>query len=138
MAALNFGMTELPPKHERYERATECVEVVLKLWESWEEQAFTVQAEASPVVNESAVHAINHKGRYFNVRGPLQTPRSLRSALEGLQTFDRPPGSDAGCNDAVRGAQVGTFPRQATCRSSGLSVFNFEILHKNPRCGPDP
>jgi FMN-dependent oxidoreductase (nitrilotriacetate monooxygenase family) len=78
MAALNFGMTELPPKHERYERATEFVEVVLKLWESWEEQAFTVQAEAPPVVNESAVHAINHKGRYFNVRGPLQTPRSLQ------------------------------------------------------------
>src|SRR5581483_4598434 len=36
MAALNFGMAQLPPKPQRYERATEFVEVVLKLWESWD------------------------------------------------------------------------------------------------------
>jgi len=78
MAALNFGMTQLPPKRERYDRATEFVDVVLKLWESWEYQAFAVQDNGSLAVVDSAVHPINHKGRYFSVRGPLQTPRSLQ------------------------------------------------------------
>jgi hypothetical protein len=59
--------------------------------------------------------------------------RCCRSALEDLQTFGPPPEGPTGCNDGPRGAQVGTVPGQATCRSSGLSVFNFEILHKNPR-----
>jgi FMN-dependent oxidoreductase (nitrilotriacetate monooxygenase family) len=78
MAALNFGMTELPPKRERYERATEFVEIVLKLWDSWEDKAFKVQDGGGLAVDGSAVHTINHKGRYFSVRGPLQTPRSLQ------------------------------------------------------------
>lgn len=77
MAALNFGMTELPPKGERYERAQEFVEVVLKLWESWGSAAFTSSGNgAATALCESAIHPINHAGRYFNVRGPAQTPRS--------------------------------------------------------------
>ncbi|MDC0033486.1 NtaA/DmoA family FMN-dependent monooxygenase [Alphaproteobacteria bacterium] len=81
MAAPNFGMTELPPKNERYDRAQEFVEVVLKLWESWDPTAFTSSRNGItpgffPFLCESAIHPINHVGRYFNVRGPAQTPRS--------------------------------------------------------------
>ena len=77
MAAPNFGMTELPPKNERYERAQEFVEVVLKLWESWGPTALTSNGnDAVTALCESAIHPINHAGRYFNVRGPAQTPRS--------------------------------------------------------------
>lgn len=77
-AALNFGMTDLPPKEERYGRAHEFVEVVLALWDSWDPQAFTTTPRGSLAVNRAAIHPIDHKGRYFNVRGPLQTPRSLQ------------------------------------------------------------
>ena len=81
MAAPNFGMTDLPSKNERYERAQEFVEVVLKLWESWDPDAISIDKNGSipsffPAFRESAIHSINHTGRYFNVRGPAQTPRS--------------------------------------------------------------
>jgi FMN-dependent oxidoreductase (nitrilotriacetate monooxygenase family) len=69
-------MTELPLKSERYERAQEFVEVVLKLWESWGPDAFTTRNGAATAFCESAIHPINHAGRYYNVRGPAQTPRS--------------------------------------------------------------
>ena len=77
MAAPNFGMTDLPPKQERYERAQEFVEVVLKLWESWGEKGLNSCGNgAMTTLCESAIKPINHTGRYFNVRGPAQTPRS--------------------------------------------------------------
>lgn len=77
MSAPNFGMTELPPKIERYERAQEFVEVVLKLWESWGPAALTSGGNgAATAFCDQAIHPINHAGRYFNVRGPAQTPRS--------------------------------------------------------------
>jgi FMN-dependent oxidoreductase (nitrilotriacetate monooxygenase family) len=77
MAAPNFGMTDLPPKIERYERAQEFVEVVLKLWDSWDPAALTgTENGTATAYCDSAIHPINHAGRYFNVRGPAQTPRS--------------------------------------------------------------
>jgi alkanesulfonate monooxygenase SsuD/methylene tetrahydromethanopterin reductase-like flavin-dependent oxidoreductase (luciferase family) len=38
-AAQNFGMHELPPREQRYAMADEYVELVCKLWESWEPDA---------------------------------------------------------------------------------------------------
>ncbi len=77
MAALNFGLPELPSKSDRYERAQEFVEVVLKLWDSWGPGAFTVNANGQNIdFCEAGIHPINHDGRYYKVRGPAQTPRS--------------------------------------------------------------
>ena len=78
MAAPNFGMTDLPPKKERYDRAHEFVDVVLKLWDSWDDNA--VGGSDDPTVDylDSAIHPINHEGRDYTVRGPAQTPRSLQ------------------------------------------------------------
>jgi len=75
MAARNYGMTQLPPKAERYARAAEFVEVVLKLWESWGEGSL-VPRPGGAVPHGPAIRPIDHAGRYFDVRGPLQTPRS--------------------------------------------------------------
>lgn len=76
MSAPNFGMTALPPKGERYDRAQEFVEVVLELWDSWGPDALAGGNGAGTVFRDDAIHPIDHVGRYFNVRGPGQTPRS--------------------------------------------------------------
>ena len=77
MAAPNFGMSKLPPKNKRYERAEEFVEVVLKLWDSWGENALAGYGVAElSNLPYSEITPINHEGRYFKVRGPGQTPRS--------------------------------------------------------------
>jgi FMN-dependent oxidoreductase (nitrilotriacetate monooxygenase family) len=68
-------MKELPPKTERYERANEFVEVVLKLWDSWDPDPF-LRDGSSTVVNKAAVHRVDHVGKYYDVRGPAQLPRS--------------------------------------------------------------
>ncbi len=61
---------------KRYERAEEFVEVVKKLWDSWEEDAIVYDQQQGRVVDSSKVHTINHKGDWFSVRGPLPVPAS--------------------------------------------------------------
>lgn len=75
-ASRNFGLSQLPPKHERYEKAQEFVEVVLKLWDSWEPSTFVRRADGRLAIDPSFIHPIDHDGRHYKVRGPLQTPRS--------------------------------------------------------------
>ncbi|RXZ79123.1 LLM class flavin-dependent oxidoreductase [Paenibacillaceae bacterium] len=73
--ALNFGLQQLPSHAERYARAREFTEVVLKLWDSWEADAL-VQDKASGVYADAAkVHDIHHEGNYYSVRGALNIMR---------------------------------------------------------------
>lgn len=60
---------------EDYDRESECIDVVKKLWDSWEDGAFTVDKAKGQVADASRVHRIDHAGRYFSVRGPLNVPR---------------------------------------------------------------
>jgi FMN-dependent oxidoreductase (nitrilotriacetate monooxygenase family) len=75
-AAKNFGLDDQPLHADRYERATEFVDVSRKLWDSWDDDA-TLADKASGVWADNAkVRPIDHVGKYFKVRGPLNVPRS--------------------------------------------------------------
>jgi alkanesulfonate monooxygenase SsuD/methylene tetrahydromethanopterin reductase-like flavin-dependent oxidoreductase (luciferase family) len=56
-------------------RAAECIEVVRKLWDSWEDDAFIVDKARGLVADPGKVHRIDHAGPHFSVRGPLNVPR---------------------------------------------------------------
>ena len=74
--AANFGRAEHLEHDLRYDRADEFVEVVMGLWDSWEDGAIIGDKVSGRFADGSKVHALNHKGRFFNVRGPLSVPRS--------------------------------------------------------------
>lgn len=74
-SAANFGDRPLPEHATRYERASEFVDVVRSLWDSWEPDALVADKAAGVLVDYAKVHPINHEGRYFRVRGPLTSPR---------------------------------------------------------------
>lgn len=59
----------------RYERAQEFLEVVVKLWDSWEKDALVVDREKGIYSDPDKVHYVNHIGKFFNVKGPLNVPR---------------------------------------------------------------
>ncbi|MCS7477515.1 LLM class flavin-dependent oxidoreductase [Umezawaea endophytica] len=75
-AARNFGLEHQPPHIERYERAAEFVEVSKKLWDSWEDDAVVADRERGVHAEPSRVHVVDHVGKHFRVRGPLNVPRS--------------------------------------------------------------
>ena len=62
----------------RYARAFECITVVRKLWDSWEDEAILLDKPAGLFTDSSRVHRIDHKGPHFSVRGPLNAPRPLQ------------------------------------------------------------
>ena len=73
--AMNFGREEHYEHDERYRRATEFVEVVKGLWDSWDDDAFLYDREAGRFFDPAKVHTLDHRGDWFRVQGPLNVPR---------------------------------------------------------------
>lgn len=74
--AKNFNREQHVDYDTRYARAEEFVDVVKGLWDSWEEGAFPFDKQSGQFYDESKLHVLNHKGRFFSVQGPLNVGRS--------------------------------------------------------------
>lgn len=74
--AQNFGFDELMDHGERYDRMDEFIDVCRGLWSGVEPDAFEWNRHTGLVANPAKVHAIDHVGKYFKVRGPLNVPAS--------------------------------------------------------------
>jgi FMN-dependent oxidoreductase (nitrilotriacetate monooxygenase family) len=101
-AALNFGRDDVPPDDERYARAQEFVDVVTKLWDSWEDDAILVDRDSGSFYDPAKVHTIDHAGRYFKVQGPLTAPRSP----QGRPVYVQAGSSNTGRAFAARNAEA--------------------------------
>ncbi|WP_337099855.1 LLM class flavin-dependent oxidoreductase [Paenibacillus sp. YIM B09110] len=75
-SALNYSKKEHPDHSRRYRIATEYVEVTRGLWDSWEDDAFVRDKEAGVFFDPAKMHALNHEGEFFSVKGPLNIARS--------------------------------------------------------------
>jgi N-acetyl-S-(2-succino)cysteine monooxygenase len=75
-AALNYSQEKHLAKHDRYEIADEFVDVLKGLWDSWDADAFVRDRETSTFFEWDRMHVLNHKGKHFQVEGPLNVPRS--------------------------------------------------------------
>ena len=61
----NFGDQPHPPTADRYDRAGEYVEVVLKLWDAWEDDAAVMSRQAGQWADPARLHV----DRVFTIRG---------------------------------------------------------------------
>lgn len=102
LAAQNFGLDDVPSDDERYARAQEFVDVVTKLWDSWEDDALIVDRERGHFYDAEKVHTVGHVGRYFKVRGPLVAPRSA----QGRPVYIQAGSSNEGRAFAARNAEA--------------------------------
>ena len=69
----NFGLERLPEHDTRYDMAAEYIDVVTKLWDSWEPGAIRADHGSGVLIEPSKVHTIDHKGPYYASRGPLNS-----------------------------------------------------------------
>jgi alkanesulfonate monooxygenase len=74
--AKNFGRDVHFEHSERYERAHEFTRIVTGLWDSWDDDAFPRNKATGEFLDPEKLHALNHKGKYYSVRGPLNVPRA--------------------------------------------------------------
>jgi FMN-dependent oxidoreductase (nitrilotriacetate monooxygenase family) len=73
LSAQNFGMDALPPHDKRYEMAHEYIDVVTKLWDSWDPDAIVADRKSGILVDPAKVRTIDHRGPYYASRGPLNS-----------------------------------------------------------------
>jgi N-acetyl-S-(2-succino)cysteine monooxygenase len=101
-SAKNFGKPEHPTHDERYKIAEEHLEVTRGLWDSWEDDAFVRNKETGVFFDPAKMHRLDHKGKYFNVQGPLNIARSK----QGQPVVFQAGSSESGRNLAGKGADA--------------------------------
>ena len=58
-----------------FDEAVEYVDVVRRLWDSWEDDAIIRDVSTGRYVDVDKLHYIDFAGKYFSVKGPSITPR---------------------------------------------------------------
>jgi alkanesulfonate monooxygenase SsuD/methylene tetrahydromethanopterin reductase-like flavin-dependent oxidoreductase (luciferase family) len=74
-AAAHFGRRELPVIDELFGEAADYVEVLRRLWDSWEDNAEIRDIATGRFIDRDKLHYIDFEGRWFSVKGPSITPR---------------------------------------------------------------
>jgi FMN-dependent oxidoreductase (nitrilotriacetate monooxygenase family) len=98
--AANYGFDELMEHGARYDRMEEFVDVCKALWHSVDADAFKWNRDTGVVADPAKVRPINHNGRYFKVRGPLNVVPSPQVEPVLLQAGGSPRGIEALSNFA--------------------------------------
>ncbi|MDT4843716.1 putative monooxygenase MoxC [compost metagenome] len=81
------------PEHAlRYEIADEYLAVTQGLWDSWDDDAFVRDRDSGQFFDRDKLHTLDHKGRFFQVAGPLNIQRSP----QGQPVIFQAGSSDAG------------------------------------------
>jgi len=101
-AAQNFGLPAHPIHADRYDRAREYLDVVTRLWDSWEDDALVIDKASGIFADTDRIHAIEHIGHHFKVAGPLNTPRTP----QGRPVYVQAGASDDGRFFAARYAEA--------------------------------
>jgi alkanesulfonate monooxygenase SsuD/methylene tetrahydromethanopterin reductase-like flavin-dependent oxidoreductase (luciferase family) len=58
-----------------FEEAVDFVEVMRRLWDSWEDGAEIRDVDTGRFIDRDQLHYVNFEGRHFSVKGPSITPR---------------------------------------------------------------
>jgi FMN-dependent oxidoreductase (nitrilotriacetate monooxygenase family) len=100
--ALNFNRDEHLEHELRYQRANEFVDVVRGLWDCWDDDAIVADKVTGQYVDAAKVRPLEHKGRFFQVKGPVNMSRSP----QGHPVIIQAGGSPSGLELAARTADV--------------------------------
>ncbi|MFD1174930.1 LLM class flavin-dependent oxidoreductase [Paenibacillus puldeungensis] len=101
-SALNYGKKEHPDHDKRYRIASEFLDVARGLWDSWEDDAFVRNKETGVFFDPQKMHALNHNGEFFSVKGPLNIARSK----QGQPVIFQAGASEVGKNYASKYADA--------------------------------
>jgi FMN-dependent oxidoreductase (nitrilotriacetate monooxygenase family) len=102
LAAANFGEPAHPKHDDRYVRAHEFVDVAIRAWDSWEDDAVVGDRERGVWADRGKLHAPRFHGQYHAAEGILPFPRSP----QGRPVLVQAGQSRAGIQLAARYAEL--------------------------------
>src|SRR5512138_380537 len=130
-AALNFGLDDHMEHAERYRRAREFFDVVTGLWDSFADDAFVRDVEEGLFFEPEKMHRLDHKGKYYSVRGPLNIARPV----QGWPVIVQAGASEAGKQLAAETAEV-VFA--AGSNLANAQRFYADVKGRMQKIGRDP
>lgn len=130
-AAGNFGLDAHPEHAQRYARAREFVDLVTGLWDTWEDDALLFDKASGRFFDPDKVHTLDHKGKFFSVRGPLNIPRPPQGHPVIVQAGSSEPGKEL----AAETAEV-IFTAQQTLEDA--QAFYADVKGRMARYGRSP
>ncbi len=127
----NYSRDEHYDYATRYGRALEHVQVAQGLWDSYEQDAFPRDKQSGVFFDRAKLHALEHRGEYFSVVGPLNLERSPQGQPVIFQAGDSEEGRDLGATVA----EV-IFTHAATLEQA--KAFRAELRERAAAKGRDP
>lgn len=126
----NFNLAAHVDHALRYERAHEFVDVVKGLWNSIEPEAFIRDKQSGAWLDPTRVHPLNHKGRFFQVAGPLNAPPPLQHPPILAQAGASGPGKELA-------ARIGEVIYTAEYDIVAGRAYRADVLDRAARYGRD-
>ncbi len=126
--AYNYGRSAHAAHADRYDRATEFARVVLGLWDSWDDGAYHYDKPSGIFLDLDKMHVLDHRGKHFQVRGPLDLPRPP----QGHPVIAQAGSSEAGKELAAETADV-VFTAQQNLDDA--RAFYADLKGRLPRMG---
>ncbi len=106
-SANDYAGAELRPRQAAAARrplpsgAAEFIDIVLKLWDRWEDDALHPRPGAGPVLRPGQAAVLDHEGPYFKIHGALNIERSP----QGRPVIIQAGASEAGMEFAAPAAR---------------------------------
>jgi alkanesulfonate monooxygenase len=129
--AYNFSRDAHLAHAARYDRAREFAQVVLGLWDSWGDDAFVRDKASGRYFEPDKLNILDHNGRHFRVKGPLNVARSPQGRPVLVQAGSSEPGKDL----AAETAEV-IFTAHQTLADA--MAFYADVKGRLDRYGRDP
>ena len=131
LEAESFGFEAHMEKTSRYRRGREFAHVVRGLWNSWDEGAFVRNKASGLYLDRAKLNAMQHRGEFFRVKGPLNVPPSPQGEPVMVQAGASEDGKDLAAETAevVFGAQTHIEPARA---------FYADVKGRMAKFGRDP
>ncbi|WP_283147883.1 LLM class flavin-dependent oxidoreductase [Silvimonas soli] len=129
--AFNFGLDAHVAHADRYARAEEFIDVATGLWDSWEDDAFIRDKASGVFFDPERLHVLDHQGKHFRVRGPLNVARPVQGYPVIVQAGSSEPGKEL----AARTAEV-IFTAQLTLENA--QAFYRDVKGRLAKYGRSP
>ncbi|MFX1735758.1 LLM class flavin-dependent oxidoreductase [Paraburkholderia sp. A1RI_3L] len=133
----NFGLDEHMEHASRYERAEEFIDVVRRLWDSWDDGAFVQDKERGVWLQPEKLNVTEYSGKHFRVKGPLISARPVQGHPVIAQAGASEPGKRLAARTAelvftaartIEEARRFSNDLRSTAREFGRSPDSMKIL----------
>jgi FMN-dependent oxidoreductase (nitrilotriacetate monooxygenase family) len=115
--ARRFGLDALPPHDERYDRADEYLDLCMRLFHSWDDDAMVMDHERGIFADADKVDRFEFEGKWYRSTGPLSVVPSPQRVPYLLQAGSSDRGRDFAARwaEAVFASELNTTAMKAFC-----------------------